>query len=78
MSPSLGIALGTRDNANGSADHWMIATGHTSGSTYYSNYGYRDHGGYASYDVGNWESGSGAHPHQISSTNVMSIWITDG
>ena len=78
MSPSLGIALGTRDNANGSADHWMIATGHTSGSTYYSNYGYRDNSSWAAYHVGNWQSKQSVQTNQITSTNVMSIWITDG
>jgi hypothetical protein len=77
-SPKLTIALGTRDGANFSADHWMIATGDTGSSTYRANYGYRDNSSYASYDVGNWESGNVTHPNQISSTNVMSIWITDG
>ena len=77
-SPSLAIALGTRDNSSFSSDHWMIATGDTSSSTYRANYGYRDNSSYASYDVGNWESGNVVHPNQISSTNVMSIWITDG
>jgi hypothetical protein len=77
-SPALAIALGTRDGSSFSTDHWMIATGDTGSSTYRANYGYRDNSSYASYDVGNWESGNVVHPNQISSTNVMSIWITDG
>ena len=77
-SPSLAIALGTRDNNSFSTDHWMIATGDTATSTYRANYGYRDNSSYASLDVGNWEAGNLVHPNQISSTNVMSIWITDG
>jgi len=78
MSPSLGIVMATRDNTTRDTNHWGPVTGETTGGTYYMNYGYRDGGSYQSYHVGNWEASTGTHPYIISSTNVMSIWISDG
>lgn len=75
---NLGIVLTSRDNTSRDATHWMPVTGRASSSTYFANYGFRDDGNYPSWNVGNWEDTTTQKTYQISSTNVMSIWITDG
>jgi len=60
-------------------DEWHIADGTSAiSTTYYSNIGYRT-GAYPARNVGSWSSGTGAKNsiYQISSTNVLSIWLTD-
>jgi hypothetical protein len=75
---NLGITLTTRDNSARDPTHWMIVTGRTSSSTFFPNYGFRDDPTYGGSNVGNWEDTTTQKTYPISSTNVMSIWITDG
>ena len=56
----------------------MPVTGRAASSTYYANYGFRDGTSYNGGYVGNWVDSTTQKTYAISSTNVMSIWITDG
>ena len=69
-------------NGSSITTEWHIADGSTnSGSTYSSNVGYRDATGYHGSTAGSWsdnaltDKGSAYH---IGSSNVLSVWITDG
>ena len=77
-TPSLGIVLTSRDNTSRDSTHWMPVTGRAGSSTYYPNYGFRDDNSYGGWNVGNWVDTTTQKAYAISSTNVMSIWITDG
>ena len=68
---------------NGSVDttEWHIADGSTtSGGTYFSNCGYRSQVSYGSAFVGSWSSNttSKGSTYNIDSSNVLSVWITNG
>jgi len=70
------IVLSFRNGSN-SGDEWHIADGSTSdGGTYQSNIGHRNQSGYASYNVGNWNDSTSSKPNKISSSNVLSVWLT--
>ena len=77
------IVLCFRDGAQSlnSADaEWHIVDGDSSatstGGTYASNYGYRESGSYPASNVGTMTGQTGTR-YGISSSNVMSIWVTD-
>jgi hypothetical protein len=77
------IVLCFRDGVQSltSADaEWHIVDGDSSatsnGGTYASNYGYRESGSYPASNVGTM-TGNGGTRYGISSSNVMSIWVTD-
>ena len=68
---------------NGSVDstEWHIADGSsTSGGTYFSNCGYRNQQNYASAFVGAWSDNTTTKgsTYNIGSSNVLSVWITNG
>ncbi len=78
------IVLCYRDGGQtlaGSAMEWHIVDGDSSatstGGTYASNYGYRVSSSYGSANAGTMNPTAGSRS-SISSSNVMSIWVTDG
>jgi len=70
---------GSQSLSSGSTE-WHIVDGDSSanstGGTYASNYGYRESPSYAAANVGTMNGQAGSRS-SISSSNVMSIWVTD-
>ena len=70
---------GSQSLSAGSCE-WHIVDGDSSanstGGTYASNYGYRESGSYPAANVGTMNQQAGSRS-AISSSNVMSIWVTD-
>jgi len=74
------IVLAYRTGAS-SDDEWHLADGSVqTNTTYSSNIGYRVRTDYQGNHVGSWTSGSAikSSSYDISSSNVLSIWLTDG
>jgi hypothetical protein len=71
---------GGAQNCSSGSSEWHIVDGDSSatstGGTYASNYGYRESGSYPAANVGTMANQAGTR-HGISSSNVMSIWVTD-
>jgi hypothetical protein len=73
------IVLCYRDGAKNTSE-WHIVDGESSsvstGGTYASNYGYRDSPSYPAANAGNWGQSADSRT-SVSSSNVMSIWVSD-
>lgn len=76
------IVLFNRDGSP-QLDHWFLASSQTqSNSTYYGNIGYRGTTGasWLSRNVGAWDSTASigiSSQYEISTSNVLSVWLTD-